>query len=103
MTFMVVISLVASLSFVLGRIGINVYFARKCNEQHWKRVFYAKAFAILFIVWADLFVIALLHFARRADRREHVERDVNHWCGYYIQLAISGLTILSVVMLVLLH
>jgi hypothetical protein len=96
MTLMVLVSIFWLLSLILGRAVVNIFFARKCSERHWKRVFYVKAFAAVFYVYADFFVMVFTSVAERKDRREQVKRDASHFCGVVSQLAISGLTILSV-------
>jgi hypothetical protein len=103
MTFMVFVGLYSMLSLILGRMVLNIFLARKCSERRWKRVFYAKAFAAVFWVYAELFVVAFALITARWDRREQVHRDDNHWCGVVVQLALSALTIVSVVVLVLLR
>jgi hypothetical protein len=101
MTFMALVSIYSLLSLVLGRVLLNIYFAWKCSERYWKRLFYAKAFAAVFLFWGDAFVIAFALIAARRDRSKQVHRDAYHWCGVANQLAISVLVILSVLTFVL--
>ena len=95
----VLVAILSTLSLVLGRVVLNTFLARKCSERRWKRLFYAKAFAAVFFIWADFFVILFAVKAARTDRSEGVIRDVRHWCGVAIQLAISSLAILSALVL----
>jgi hypothetical protein len=96
MMLMLLFSLYSLLSLFVGRILLNAYLARKCQEVRWKRVFYAKAFAAIFFGVADFFAIAFTLTADRTDRRDQLHRDASHRYGVVIQLALSILTILSV-------
>lgn len=78
------------LVLVVGRMAINIYFGvTKCRQSRWKSVFFAKAAASIVLGLGDLVVIALLLLAMRTDRREQLLRNAGHWCGAYVQLAIS--------------
>jgi hypothetical protein len=85
------------LVLVLGRIALNIYLGKtKCNERHWKSVFYAKALASVLFGLGDLIIVVVTIYALRADSRHQVTRDAGHWCGVAIQLALSSLTLLNV-------
>jgi hypothetical protein len=101
MVLMLLFSLYSLLSLGLGRLIINMYFARKCLEQRWKRVFYGKAFAALFFGFADFLVVATTLAAARTDRCPHSQRDQSHWWGVVVQLALSSLTIVNVAIWIL--
>jgi hypothetical protein len=89
------------LFLVLGRIALNIYLGKtKCNERRWKWVFYSKALATMLFGLGDLIIILVTIHALRADNRRQVTRDAGHWCGVAIQLALSSLTLLSLVSVV---
>jgi hypothetical protein len=100
MIWMLLFSLYSLLSLGLGRLLLNVYLARKCSELRWKRVFYAKALASLFLGLADFLVIASVLVATRTDRRELSQRDLSHRCGVIVQLGLNSLAIVNVAMVI---
>jgi hypothetical protein len=86
------------LILVLGRIALNIYFGKtKCNERRWKSAFYAKALAVILFGFGDLIIVLVTIHALRADGRQQVIRDAGHWCGVALQLALSSLTLVSLV------
>jgi hypothetical protein len=89
---------VYSIGLLFGRLALNIYIAvKKMPEGRWMAVFIAKAVAAVLAIITDFVVLGLAIRAARIDRREGVQRDGYHWCGFYLQLAVSTLTILSLV------
>jgi hypothetical protein len=87
---------VYSLVLLFGRLALNIYIAvKKMPEGRWMALFIAKAVGSALAILADFVIIPLAIRAARIDRREGVQRDGFHWCGYYVQLAVSTLLILS--------
>jgi hypothetical protein len=89
------------LFLVFGRMAIDIYFGRKkCSERWWKLVFYAKAVSTMLFGLGNLIVMLFVIHALRVDRQERVPRSASHRSGVALQLALSGLTLLSTAMAV---
>jgi hypothetical protein len=88
-----------SLIGLFGRVGLDVYIGiKQCYEPRWKWVFFARAIAGIVQFLGDLVVVLLLFRAMRVDRRAHIERDIAHRCGVWLQIASTGIFVLSVTM-----
>jgi hypothetical protein len=75
-------------------LALNIYFGlRKCHDTRWSLVFYFKAAARVLMGIGDLLVLPFTVNAAWRDRREQIPRDGGHWCGVFVQCALSGLTI----------
>jgi hypothetical protein len=74
---------------LIANVALNIYVAiKKCHESHWRWVFGVRAVAAIIRVLGDLALIAFLLRAARIDRRSQAPRDVLHWYGVWLQIAI---------------
>jgi hypothetical protein len=83
-----------ALFMVLLPTALNIYLGlRKCRELRWSLLFYFKAAARSSMGFGDLLVLPYTLYAAWQDRREGIPRDGGHWCGVFVQCALSAVTI----------
>jgi hypothetical protein len=79
---------------VLVPVALNIYVGlKKCRELRWSLLFYFKAMARFFMGFGDLLVLPFTLFVAGRDYREGIPRDGGHWCGVFVQCALSAVTI----------
>jgi hypothetical protein len=96
MTVALAMGLYSFLFLVAGRVALNVYLTvAKCRESWWRNVFIAKAAEPFTFGLGAIAIIVLAVLAIRKDRELELRRDGLHWCGVYVQLAVSVLTLVA--------
>lgn len=86
----------AFLATIFVRMLFDIYLgSKKCRERRWKSVFYVKAIANLIFGLGSLLVLLAIFYALRVDRKSQIVRDQTHWFGVWLQLAYSGLALVS--------